>query len=174
MNVAIGSNNKAKIKAVEETYRELGIEVNVLPVDSPSGVSAMPFSDEETMNGAANRAEYCLSRQNAEIAIGLEGGVAETPYGLFLINWGALAEKGKTTILAGGARIKLPEEIADRLRAGEELGPVMDDYSKKQGISHQEGAIGVFTNGLIDRASMFSHIMKLLIGQREKRRDSSN
>ncbi len=175
MIIAIGSKNKAKIKAVENTFRELNMEVSFLSVDSPSGVSAQPFSDEETMKGAANRAEFCLQQiEEADIAIGLEGGVTETPFGLFLCNWGALAESGKETLFAGGARIKLPGDIVERLRAGEELGPVMDAYSKSQGIRHKEGAIGVFTHGLVGRAAMFSHITKLLIGQYEKRKGSSN
>jgi inosine/xanthosine triphosphatase len=169
MIVAVGSKNKAKVKAVKDTFHELGIDADILPVDAPSNVSAMPFSDEETMKGAIHRAEYCLENSDAKWAIGLEGGVTETPFGLFLCNWGALAARGKTTLLAGGARILLPEEIAGRLRGGEELGPVMDDYANKTGISLHEGAIGIFTNGRIDRSDMFSHIVKLLIGQREKK-----
>lgn len=174
MIIALGSKNKAKLKAVEDTIEDLGMKASFISIQSPSGVSSQPFSDEETMEGAANRANFCLQQMNeAEIAIGLEGGVIETPFGLFLCNWGALAERGKETLFAGGARIKLPEEIAERLRAGEELGPVMDDYSKSQGINHKEGAIGVFTHGLVDRATMFSQIVKLLIGQYEKRKGSS-
>lgn len=174
MIIALGSKNKAKITAVEEAFKEVGIKVSVLPVESPSGVSVQPFSDEETMEGAANRAEFSLQQVNeAGVAIGLEGGVTETPFGLYLCNWGALAERGKETLLAGGARIKLPDEIAQRLRSGEELGLVIDDYSKSQGIRYKEGAIGIFTHDLVDRATMFSHIVKLLIGQYEKRKGSS-
>jgi non-canonical (house-cleaning) NTP pyrophosphatase len=46
-----------------------------------------------------------------------------------------------------------------------ELGDVMDAYAKKRNVRHREGAIGIFTNGFIDRKEMFAHIMKLLIGQ---------
>ncbi|MBM7715297.1 DUF84 family protein [Siminovitchia sp. FSL H7-0308] len=169
MIVAVGSQNKAKLKAVQRAFQELEIEAEIVPVDAPSHVSAMPFSDEETIHGAIHRAEFCLENSKADVAIGLEGGVTEATFGLFLCNWGALAEKGKKPLLAGGARILLPEEIAGRLRMGEELGPVMDDYSKRSGISSNEGAIGIFTNGRIERAEMFKHIIKLLIGQREKK-----
>ncbi|HEY4553640.1 MAG TPA: DUF84 family protein [Bacillaceae bacterium] len=165
MKVAVGSRNQAKIKAVKDTFQELGWHLQVIPVDAPSNVSGMPFSDVETMQGAANRAEYCLLHEDADIAVGLEGGVTETPFGLYLCNWGALAEKGKEPLLAGGARIRLPDEIAERLRAGEELGPVMEGYSQKENVRSKEGAVGIFTDGLIKRDQMFSHIMKLLIGQ---------
>ncbi|MCJ7842783.1 DUF84 family protein [Lederbergia sp. NSJ-179] len=165
MKIAVGSKNKAKLKAVESALQEMEKTVEIYPVDAPSNVSGMPFSDKETMKGAMNRAEYCISNHDVRIGIGLEGGVTETSTGLFLINWGALAEKGKETLVAGGARIKLPEEIADRLRNGEELGPVMDDYSQRENIRHNEGAIGIFTDGMVTRDLMFTHIMKLLVGQ---------
>ncbi|MFD1706799.1 DUF84 family protein [Siminovitchia sediminis] len=174
MIVAIGSKNKAKIKAVEQTFLDVKIEASLLSVDSPSGVSEQPFSDEETMKGAANRAEHCLTQvHEAGLAIGLEGGVTETPFGLYLCNWGAIAERGRETLFAGGARIRLPDEIAHRLKAGEELGPVMDDYMNAREIRHTEGAVGVLTNGLVDRAAMFSHIAKLLIGQYMRRKGCS-
>lgn len=61
----------------------------------------------------------------------------------------------------------MPEEIAVRLRNGEELGPVMDDFSQKKNVRKKEGAIGIFTNGNVTRDEMFLHVMKILIGQYE-------
>ncbi|MHC0038907.1 DUF84 family protein [Pseudoneobacillus sp. C159] len=164
MKIIIGSNNPAKIKAVKAAFEATQ---EFFPVDAPSGVSSMPFSDEETIQGAINRAQNALKMAEGDIGIGLEGGVQETSYGLFLSNWGALAINNHPPIIAGGARIILPREIADRLRNGEELGPVMDDYTKKQNIRKKEGAVGVFTNGQINRVEMFTHVTKLLVGQYE-------
>ncbi|AZU63640.1 DUF84 family protein [Neobacillus mesonae] len=163
MKVIIGSKNPAKIAAVKNSFSEQQIEFSSL--DIPSGVSGQPFSDEETIKGAINRAAGALREGNGDIGIGLEGGVQETSQGLFICNWGALAAKGMEPIIAGGSRILLPEEVAARLRAGEELGPVMEEYAKKKNVSKQEGAIGVFTNCMVNRAEMFTHVMNLLIGQ---------
>ncbi|MBS4208636.1 DUF84 family protein [Bacillus sp. FJAT-50079] len=167
MIVSIGSKNQAKVKAVTDTLHEMGYTASIVPIDAPSNVSNMPFSDEETMQGAINRAQYCLKHSEAELAFGLEGGVMETAFGLFLCNWGALAVRDKDVFLAGGARIKLPEEIAQRLRAGEELGPLMDEYSNRVNVRSNEGAIGIFTNGAVNRSEMFAHIIKQLIGMKE-------
>jgi non-canonical (house-cleaning) NTP pyrophosphatase len=41
----------------------------------------------------------------------------------------------------------------------------MDDFAKKENVRKNEGAVGIFTNGLINRSEMFSHIMNLLVGQ---------
>ncbi|MBS4173857.1 DUF84 family protein [Bacillus sp. FJAT-49736] len=165
MFVAIGSENPAKINAVKLAFKEIKVDINLQPMDVPSGVSAQPFSDEETIKGAIQRAENCLMDPKMDIAIGLEGGVTETKYGLSICNWGALIVKGSNPIIAGGARFILPEEISARLRTGNELGPVMDDYAHKQNVRKKEGAVGIFTNGLVTREEMFVHVMKLLIGQ---------
>jgi inosine/xanthosine triphosphatase len=167
MKVIIGTKNPAKVNAVQTAFD--GYEAEFISMDVASGVQEQPFSDEETIKGAVNRALAALENGGGDIGIGLEGGVQEHENGLFLCNWGALAVKGdnNSPFIAGGARVPLPEEIALRLRAGEELGPVMDDYTKKENIRKHEGAIGVFSNGRINRANMFSHVMNLLVGQYE-------
>ncbi|CAM3535343.1 DUF84 family protein [Cytobacillus oceanisediminis] len=168
MKIIIGSKNPAKIMAVQTAFSDY--EAEIISNDVPSGVSDQPFSDEETIKGAINRAFGALEISGGQIGIGLEGGVQKTEYGLFLCNWGALAEEGKSPIIGGGARIPLPEEVSARLLAGEELGPVMDDYAKKVNVRKNEGAVGIFTNGQVNRSEMFSHVMKLLIGQYEYRK----
>ncbi|PKR84340.1 DUF84 family protein [Heyndrickxia camelliae] len=169
MLVAIGSKNPAKINAVKQAFKEMHMEVEIQPMDVASGVRAQPFSDEETIKGAVQRAKNCLNNQEVEIAVGLEGGVTESEFGLQVCNWGALVERTAAPIIAGGARIILPEEISSRLRTGEELGPVMDNYANKKSVGKKEGAIGIFTNGLVTREEMFVHVMKLLIGQYQYR-----
>ncbi|MGM0843885.1 MAG: DUF84 family protein [Bacillota bacterium] len=172
MIIAIGTKNKAKVEAVQNGFAELlcNEELDFESFKTKSGVSEQPFSDKETIQGAVNRASEVLEMSEGSIGIGLEGGVVETQYGLFLCNWGALAERGETPIIAGGARILLPETIAKRVRNGEELGPVMDDYCQSEGIRHHEGAMGIFTKGAVNRDEMFKHTVKLLIGQWEFRR----
>lgn len=163
MIVAVGSHNPAKVDAVKNCFTD-GC-YTVVPMDVPSGVSNQPFSDEETIKGAINRARSSLLAGNANMGIGLEGGVVKTAFGLFLCNWGALVVEGEEPIIAGGARIKLPSEVAERLMNGEELGPVMDDYTKQNNVRHKEGAIGIFTKDAVSRSQMFEHIMHMLIGQ---------
>ncbi|MCM3569639.1 DUF84 family protein [Neobacillus mesonae] len=163
MKIIIGSKNPAKVQAVKNSF--IHQDTQYISLDIPSGVSGQPFLDEETIKGAINRAEGALREGEGDIGIGLEGGVQETAYGLLMCNWGALAARGMEPIIAGGARILLPEEVASRLRSGEELGPVMEDYVKKKNVRKHEGAIGVFTNEAVNRAEMFTHVINLLAGQ---------
>lgn len=163
MKIIIGSKNPAKITAVKNAFQNEDCEF--ISFDIPSGVKEQPFSDEETIQGAINRAVGVLELRRGDIGIGLEGGVQETKQGLLICNWGALASTKGEPIIAGGARFILPEAVAMRLRAGEELGPVMDDYAKQKNVRKHEGAVGIFTNGLVNRVDMFTHLMQLLVGQ---------
>lgn len=160
MQVAIGSLNPTKVGAVRQVFGE-----NILPLSVPSDVSNQPFSDEETMKGAINRAQHALAATDADIAIGLEGGVYVTEQGLFLCNWGALVTANGEMFLAGGARIQLPPPFEQPLRQGKELSEVMDAYTLQHDIRSKEGAIGIFTSGYVGREEMFIHVVKLLAGQ---------
>lgn len=165
MQIVVGTKNKAKLKAVEVVVQKtLVANVSVVGLDVPSNVSEQPFSDEETRLGAINRAIAAREQSGATIGFGLEGGVKWLGSELYLCNWAALAsEQGIYT--AAGAQIPLPIEIATALLQGEELGPIMDRYTNTEDTRQHAGAIGVFTDGLIDRAQMFEPIIEMLVGQ---------
>jgi inosine/xanthosine triphosphatase len=163
MKIAVGSLNNAKIEAVRQALQSEQVEVIGIKVSSK--VAAQPFGDEETKQGAINRAQATLQESGADFGIGLEGGVVDTPAGMMVNNWGAMAAKDGSLYIASGMRIYLPEEVAEGVRAGKELGIVMEEYTNKHDVRSKEGAVGIFTNGLVTRVDMFSHVVKLLFGQ---------
>lgn len=165
MKIAVGTKNKAKVGAVEEVVKHYFPNAEIIAIDVQSDVSIQPFSNEETRQGAINRARNTLIQTKADLTFGLEGGVDEIDGIMYCCNWGAIALKDGTIISSSGAQFALPEAIAQQLRVGKELGPVMDVYTNTENIRHHQGAIGIFTNGLIDRKAMFEHIVKLLVGQ---------
>lgn len=165
MRVAIGTKNKAKTAAVEEIAKNYFADIAFEYISVPSGVSDQPFSDEETRQGAINRAVNTREATGADLSFGLEGGVYELDGAVYCCNWGAVAIKDGPVISSSGASFVLPEEIAEQLRAGKELGPVMDQFTKSKDIRQHAGAIGIFTDGVVDRKEMFEHIVALLIGQ---------
>ncbi|WP_102026737.1 DUF84 family protein [Salirhabdus sp. Marseille-P4669] len=168
MKIIVGSKNPAKVNAVKDVFSD--VEVKGLAV--PSNVSAQPYSDEETLTGAINRAKACANSEAHTIGIGLEGGVMIIDNTLYVCNWGALVDEKGNIYKASGARIPLPDKFRDELSQGKELGDIMDDYTKSKGIRKKEGAVGVFTNQHVDRMSMFSHVVLLLKGQYEFNRAS--
>ncbi|MDY0064718.1 MAG: DUF84 family protein [Bacilli bacterium] len=159
VKVYIGSLNPVKIAAVQKVFQEeqiIGMEVN-------SKVSNQPFSDEETIQGAINRAKE-LPQDG--FRIGLEAGVQEHLGKLYLVNWGVLLDQHDNMYIAGGTRIPLPAMVQKRLiQKTEELAVIMDDIYHTDQIKHKEGAVGLFTANYVKRIDIFIHITLLLYGQ---------
>lgn len=88
MKVAIGTLNRAKALAVQNVINTYFDDVEFLEVDVPSNVSNQPFSDEETRQGAINRALNALEATGADLNFGLEGGVREMEGIMYCCNWG--------------------------------------------------------------------------------------
>ncbi|MET0785975.1 MAG: DUF84 family protein [Paenisporosarcina sp.] len=165
MKIGIGTKNTAKTSAVKRLCQLHFQNPLIYEFKANSLVSEQPLSDEETLLGAKNRALHVLELSDVQLAFGLEGGVKEMNGQMYICNWGALALRDGTVFIAGGAQIPLPEEVAKSIREGLELGPTMEVYTQRVGISHSEGAVGIFTEGLVNRQEMFEHILKMLIGQ---------
>lgn len=162
LRVAVGSTNPVKIKAVCSAFAKMGLDAEVTGVEVDSKVSEQPFSDEETIEGAINRARAALkSAQGApfDYGIGLEGGVVQTPYGMFVCNWGAVVNAREVTGIGGGHRVLLPPALVDGLNKGEELGDVIDVWAGGKNIKKKEGTIGILTGNHITREAMFHDVV---------------
>lgn len=161
MHVAVGSTNPVKQRAVKEVLDDS----TVTPVAVDSGVSEQPRSRAETIQGADIRARQALAEVDADLAVGIEGGVGTDPRGdgLYLVMWATVTD-GERLERGGGPSIRLPEAVADRIRAGEELGPVMDDRLDTSGVATGQGAAGVLTGGAIDRESALAHAVAGALG----------
>ena len=154
LKIAIGSANPTKVEAARRAAVKVWPGAEVIAVAVPSGVNEQPMSDDETIRGAVNRARNALAAvSDAQIGMGVEGGVQDTPHGLFVGGWAAVVDREGCLGIGAGGRVLLPESIARRIRSGEELGPVMDDFSGRRNVKHGEGAIGIFTAGLIERTT---------------------
>ncbi len=135
-------------------------EAEIIAVPVPSGVADQPWSAAEAMQGAINRARAALTAANADIGVGLEGGVEEGPGGLlFLSGWGAVITATGNLGVGGGGRTPLPPPLAKALREGVELGPAIDLWLGREGVRHQEGTVGVLTGGYLSRAASFAHLL---------------
>ncbi|WP_435098170.1 inosine/xanthosine triphosphatase [Halarchaeum sp. P4] len=162
MRVAVGSGNPVKRAATE---RVLGDGHTVVAESVPSGVSEQPWGEAETVEGAANRARRALAAGDYDLGVGLEGGVARVEHidGLFLTMWAAVTD-GERVEYGAGPRLRLPESVARRVDAGEELGPVMDDEYDMENVAENEGAAGVLTAGAMDRTSALEHAVAGALG----------
>lgn len=180
MRIVVGSKNPVKVGAVEEAFKKYWPDCEVEGVEVESGVASQPMSELETMNGARQRAYIALKMdENAEYGAGVEGGVTEmnptSPnwtgmHGgkgrMFECAWVCVVKRPADAKamagaegLAGGLYFELPEKIANKIKAGGELGPIMDEFSGESNVKQGQGAIGIFTKGQLDRKSAYVQIV---------------
>ena len=177
MRIGVGSGNPVKRDATDRIFPDASIGTEAVP----SGVSEQPIGRGETRRGAHNRAERARRAGSYDLGVGLEGGVAGVddagatavespsptesddgdgtaagspaptgPDALYLIMWGAVTDGDRWGVGAGPS-YPLPASIADRIRGGEELGPVMDDVLGESAVAKDQGAAGALTDGRTTR-----------------------
>ena len=156
MKIAVGSTNPVKVQAVRATLMRVWPGCEVLPVAVPSGISEMPLHDRETIAGARNRARAARAALDADLGVGLEGGVHPDPEGMMLTGWVIVADGNGREGVGGAARMPLPAHIATRIQNGEELGPIMDELLDDHNTRQKGGAVGALTNGLVLRGETFA------------------
>lgn len=158
--VAVGSTNPVKIAAVRAVLLRVNPASQVTGVAVPSGVPDQPFGDEETQRGAEARARAALATTNAELAVGLEGGVVREANGaLRTCAWAVAIDASGKRGVGGSLAMPLPFIVASRVLAGEELGHAMDAVAQTVGTKHGRGAVGILTAGLIDRQGAYETLV---------------
>ena len=160
-HVVVGSRNPVKIAAVRAVLQRVAPEVVVTGVAVSSGVPDQPWGDAQTIAGARARAHRSLdAHPEAQLAIGLEGGVVETPDGeVRTCAWAVAVSRDGTDGVGGSLSMPLPPRVVARLRAGEELGLAMDAEAQVTGTKTGRGAVGLLTAGLIDRQAAYEPLV---------------
>jgi inosine/xanthosine triphosphatase len=169
MCVVIASGNPVKRRATLEAVKvALGQdEVDSVTVDVGSGVPHQPVGDDETLRGARNRAEAARQdRPNADLWVGVEGGVIERDGALDCMAWIVVLGRREPDgpVIRGESRtatFTLPGEIADRVRAGVELGAATDEVLGGTDTKSTTGTVGPLTGGVIDRVAFYAHALVL-------------
>ncbi|GAA2757217.1 DUF84 family protein [Actinopolymorpha rutila] len=169
MCVVIASGNPVKRRATLEAVKvALGQdEVDSVTVDVASGVAHQPVGDEETLRGARNRAEAARQeRPDASLWVGVEGGVIERDGALDCMAWIVVLGRREPDgpVIRGESRtatFTLPAEIADRVRAGVELGAATDEVLGGIDTKSTTGTVGPLTGGVIDRVAFYAHALVL-------------
>jgi inosine/xanthosine triphosphatase len=153
--VAVGSGNPVKLAAVTEVLEGVWPWASVEARPVPSGVADQPFGDEETIRGARERARAARVALDADIGIGLEGGVVDSPEGMRTCAWCVVVHRDGREGVGGSLAMPLPNAVARMIREGTELGHAMDALVLERGTKHGKGAVGILTEGRIDRQGAY-------------------
>lgn len=155
--VIIGSKNPIKVESTYTAFSKIFPEeiFTFEGVNSSSQVSDQPMSDEETFQGATNRANKAKQNYpNAEYWVGIEGGISYHEGDMEAYAWVVVLSKSQQG-KARTASFVLPKKIQVLVEEGVELGVADDIVFDRENSKQQNGAVGILTNDLITRATYY-------------------
>jgi inosine/xanthosine triphosphatase len=156
IKIVVGSKNPVKINAAKTAIFDVFPldEVECIAVNAQSNVAEQPMTEEETQLGAINRVKYCQQHAQADFYVAIEGGVDQFEYGPATFAFVAIASQKQLSI-GRSCNLPLPPVIYQALKNGEELGHVMDRMFSTDNVKQRQGAIGLLTNDLATRESVY-------------------
>jgi inosine/xanthosine triphosphatase len=170
MNIVVGSTNPVKIQAVERgltaIWKEKYLSVTCTGIDASSGVPDQPFGDEETKQGAINRAKNAFAAYQAQnlspptFSFGIEGGIVVTGEEMECCAW-VVVYDGERFGTARTASFSLPPAISTLVKEGVELGVADDTVFKRVNSKQGSGTVGHLTRGIIDRTQYYEQAVIL-------------
>lgn len=156
--IAVGSQNKAKNEAVKTAFEKVYNNVETHGFDVPSGIADQPKTNEESIEGAINRARGALELlPEGEFGVGLEGNVYTVADRMMLLGWVAIINREGIIGIGNSSGIELPESFKQAIENGAELGPLLQSILNDEDneIRHTIGTNGVLSGGLYDRRTEF-------------------
>jgi inosine/xanthosine triphosphatase len=163
--ILVASTNPVKIRAVQEGFQRMFPDqlFEMSGAAAPSQVSDQPFSDEETLRGAYNRARgAALLAPQADYWVGIEGGIEEHGQEMAAYAWIVILSKDMTGKSRTGI-FYLPPRVAELIRQGKELGEADDIVFGRSNSKQENGAIGLLTGDVIDRVQLYEHAVVLAL-----------
>ena len=163
--IIVASRNPVKIESVRLGYRAMfpDQQVSITGVNVPSGVSDQPMTDAETLRGAQNRAANAQhAMPDAQLWVGIEGGIEDSPDGMHAFAWVVVRSADQVGEARTGT-FKLPDRVAELVRSGIELGEADDIVLGRTNSKQEDGAVGLLTDGLIDRTRYYEHAVVLAL-----------
>lgn len=168
LRILVGSTNPVKRAAAEAAFTKAfanhSIECEAISV--PSGVADQPMNEADTKLGAQNRTTECANtdaEQHFDFYVAMEGGVDSFSEGPVTFAYVAIRNRQGLLSLGRSANLPLPPSVYARLEQGEELAHVMDDIFNEHNIRQKGGAIGILTNHLETRESVYSQALTLAL-----------
>lgn len=155
--IVVASQNPVKRQATRRGFERMfpnqSFDIVARSVDS--GVSDQPTSDAETLQGAITRAQNAADAEpRADFWVGIEGGIEERAGRMMAFAWVVIQGREATGKARSGAFV-LPEPVAALVREGKELGTADDIVFDRSGSKRDAGAVGLLTNGVIDRTQLY-------------------
>lgn len=163
--IIVGSKNPVKISCTEAAFHQAfqgSFLVEGLNVSSD--VADQPYGDEETYQGAFNRAKNSKNVfPEADFWVGIEGGVDLVDSEMQAFAWVVILDANEKIGKAKTSTFFLPKAIVELVEAGMELGKADDKVFERSNSKQENGAVGILTNGAIDRKEYYQQAVVLAL-----------
>lgn len=157
LEIVIASTNPVKINAAIGGFKKVfpSEEFSGRGVSISSGVSDQPMSEDETLQGAMNRARGAKAAEpTADYWVGLEGGVEEVGNEMRSVVWVVILSVNQQGKAKAGSFV-LPPKMAELIKGGMEMGPADDLIFGTTNSKQNSGSVGMLTKGVIDRTALY-------------------
>jgi inosine/xanthosine triphosphatase len=163
--VIVASTNPVKIQAAADGFAKgmPGHPYHVEGIQFPSPVSAQPFGDEETLQGARQRALTARDlAPDADFWVGVEGGADRSLEAMYAYAWVVILSNNQCG-QARSAAFLLPRKISELVMNGVELGHADDIVFGRSNSKQQNGAVGILTADAVDRRLLYEQPVMLAL-----------
>ncbi|HEB65453.1 MAG TPA: non-canonical purine NTP phosphatase [Chloroflexi bacterium] len=164
--IIIASHNPVKIAAARGGFQQMFPEATFVlrGVEVPSGVRDQPLSEEETRQGARNRAARAAEIfPQADYWVGIEGGLHPDGETFLALAWVCIRAADGSRGEGRTGAFHLPPAIAALIRQGKELGEADDIVFGQNNSKQKNGAVGLLTGNLIDRTRFYEQAVILAL-----------
>jgi inosine/xanthosine triphosphatase len=135
--ISVASTNPVKLQAALDGFQRMfpreSFEIRALKI--PSTVSDQPMTE-------------------ADYWVGIEGGVMDRGTHLSGFAWVVVLSEGKRGVGRSG-EFFLPENLAELVRKGVELGEADDIVFSRSNSKQNNGAVGLLTGDAVDRLNLY-------------------
>jgi len=163
--IVVASKNPVKIQSTLSGFRKMFSyeEFEITGVNPHLAISNQPKTDKETLDGALLRANAIMnSSTDSDFWVGIEGGVHETEGEFSSFAWVVIRSReyfGKSRT----STFVLPDAVAELIRKGYELGDADDIVFHRENSKQDNGAVGIMTGNVINRASFYEQAVILAL-----------
>jgi len=166
-HIIVASANPVKVNAVRLAFTQIFPDEtwHVIGQATESAVSAQPMGDDETQQGAYNRARNArLANPTADYTAGIEGGCTLHPDdSMSVFAWIVVLNAAGQVGRSKTGTFFLPDEVAALVRGGMELGHADDEVFGRSNSKQQGGSVGLLTQDVLTRESYYTHAVMLAL-----------
>jgi inosine/xanthosine triphosphatase len=164
--IYIGSANPVKVECTRKGFEEVFQDISAFEFigkSVPSGVGDQPMTNGETLLGAKTRAENLKEKfPDGNFFVGIEGGIQVVGNEMEAFAW--IVILGDNIVgKAQTSTFQLPDKIVELIHQGVELGHADDMVFRRNNSKQGNGAVGILTKNVIDRAEYYRHAVILAL-----------